>query len=268
MNPRSKYWAELNTTDFAQLDELSTVAVLPLGATEQHGPHLPLCVDTCIANALVSGALSILGPSAPVVVLPTLEVGLSTEHTSFAGTLSYPPELLLSVLAQMGKSVAQAGLQKMLLFNAHGGNSALMEVAARELRAKHGLMVYSTSWFNLPLDQEVMEMFTAEEHRFGIHGGAVETSLMMNLHPGRVRPEKFKHFESAQQLRAQKYPILGNGRSAKLAWLMEDYNAEGAAGDLSQASAEKGRLILASAAKQLSLLWQEISQLPMSEIKV
>jgi creatinine amidohydrolase len=268
MKFKPQHWSQMNTTDFAHLDASKTVALLPLGATEQHGPHLPLCVDTCIANALVSGAVSLLGPEFPVVVLPTLEVGLSTEHTSFAGTLTHSPELMLGLLAETGKRVAQAGVGKLLFFNAHGGNSALMEIAARELRALHGLMVFSTSWFNLPLDAEVMAMFTPEEHRFGIHGGAVETSLMLDLHPEWVRFEQFKHFVSQQQERSKTNPILGNGRSAKLGWLIEDYNPEGAAGDLAQASAEKGRRLRETAAKQLSLLLEEISALSLSELKL
>jgi len=257
----------MNTRDFASLDAASTVALLPLGATEQHGPHLPLCVDTCIANALVSGALSILGVSTPVLVLPTLEVGLSTEHTSFAGTLSHSPEQMLRLLAEIGKRVAESGVRKLLFFNAHGGNSALIEIAARELRALHGLMVYSSSWFNLPLDAEVMGMFSAEEHRFGIHGGAIETSLMLDLHPEWVRMDKFKHYRSQQLERSQKYPVLGHSGSAKMGWLMQDYNPEGAVGDLSQASAQKGRLLKETASKQLSLLIQEISALSLSELK-
>ena len=262
-----QFWSQMNTRDFASLDAASTVALLPLGATEQHGPHLPLCVDTCIANALVSGALSILGVSTPVLVLPTLEVGLSTEHTSFAGTLSHSPEQMLRLLAEIGKRVAESGVRKLLFFNAHGGNSALIEIAARELRALHGLMVYSSSWFNLPLDAEVMGMFSAEEHRFGIHGGAIETSLMLDLHPEWVRMDKFKHYRSQQLERSQKYPVLGHSGSAKMGWLMQDYNPEGAVGDLSQASAQKGRLLKETASKQLSLLIQENSALPLSELK-
>lgn len=266
MNLIPQYWSLMNTTDFAQLDATSTVALLPLGATEQHGPHLPLCVDTCIANAMVSAALSILGPTFPVLVLPTQATGLSTEHTSFAGTLSHSPEQMLRVLAELGAALCRAGLRKLLFFNAHGGNSGLMEVAARELRALHGLMVYSTSWFNLPLEESVMQRFTPEEHRFGVHGGALETSLMMHLHPEMVRVEKFKRFGSKQQLRSQVHPVLGNGRSAKMAWLIEDYNTEGAVGDLAQASAEKGRELLQTGSLQLSILLREISALSLNEI--
>ena len=137
----------MSSHDFAQLNPARAVAVLPLGATEQHGPHLPLNVDTVLVDGVVDAALTHLDKQDPVLVLPTQTVGLSTEHIAFAGTLTLSSQTVISQWCDLGASVARAGVKKLLLFNAHGGNVGLMDVVARELRAQHGLIVYSSSWY-------------------------------------------------------------------------------------------------------------------------
>ncbi len=264
----SHRWAELNTRDFAALDPARTVAVLPLGATEQHGPHLPLSVDTVLVDGVVNAALSHLAATDPVLVLPTQNLGLSTEHTAFAGTLHVSPQTLIQLWCDIGASVARAGVKKLLMFNAHGGNVGLMDVVARELRAQHGLIVYSSSWYNLPLDEGVMGQFSADEHRFGVHAGDMETSMMLALSPKRVNMAEAKNFASTSQDRAKLYAVLGNGKSAKLGWHMQDYNPQGAAGDASAATVAKGEALVASAGEQLALLLKELVALPLSTVRV
>jgi creatinine amidohydrolase len=263
----SHRWAELNTRDFAALDPARAVAVLPLGATEQHGPHLPLSVDTVLVDGVVNAALTHLAATDPVLVLPTQTLGLSTEHTAFAGTLHLSPQTLIQLWCDIGASVARAGVKKLLIFNAHGGNVGLMDVVARELRAQHGLIVYS-SWYNLPLDAHVMSQFSADEHRFGIHAGDIETSMMLALSPSRVNMAEAKNFASTSQERAKHYAVLGNGKSAKLGWHMQDYNPQGAAGDASAATAAKGEALVSSAGEQLALLLKELVALPLSTVRV
>jgi len=136
-------------------------------------------------------------------------------------------------------------------------------VVARELRQAHDLIVYSVSWFNLPLT-EANAQFDANEHRFGVHAGDVETSMMLALHAPLVRMAEAQDFGSASRQRAADYPILGNGKSAKLGWAMQDYNAQGAAGNAAAATAEKGRPLVAGAALQLALLLSEVVRLPLS----
>jgi len=264
----SHRWAELNTRDFAALDPARTVAVLPLGATEQHGPHLPLSVDTVLVDGVVNAALTHLAATDPVLVLPTQTLGLSTEHTAFAGTLHLSPQTLIQLWCDIGASVARAGVKKLLMFNAHGGNVGLMDVVARELRAQHGLIVYSSSWYNLPLDAAVMGQFSADEHRFGIHAGDIETSMMRALAPDRVNMAEAQNFASTSQDRAKHYPVLGNGKSAKLGWHMQDYNLQGAAGNAAAATAAKGEALVHSAGEQLALLLQELVALPLSTVRV
>ncbi len=270
----SRFWADLTTQDFARLissgEAAQTIAVLLVAATEQHGPHLPLCVDTALVDGVVAAALPKLAPALKVLFLPTQAVGLSPEHAAFPGTLTLKAETILRLWTDIGESVAAAGIKKLLIFNSHGGQVSVMDLVARDLRARLGLLVYSASWFNLPLldenGQDVSVLFSAEEHRFGIHGGAIETSMMLALKPALVDMTQARNFASTAQDRSQSLNILGNGRSAKLGWQMQDYNPAGAVGNASAASADKGRPLLDAAGRSLALLLAEMDGLPLSTL--
>ncbi|MDB5753261.1 MAG: creatininase [Ramlibacter sp.] len=263
----SRFWADLRTTDFAALDPERTVAVLPVGATEQHGPHLPLAVDQALVDGMIAQSLPYLPADLPVLVLPTQQVGYSPEHTAFAGTLTLSWNTVLASWIELGECVARSGVRKLLLFNSHGGQASLLDIAARELRTRCGLIVYGCSWWNLPLGDAVTGQFTPEEHRFGVHAGEIETSLMLALSPQRVRMDQAQDFASTSSERAGRYPVLGNGRSAKLGWAMQDYNGQGAAGNAAGASADKGRPVLEATGRQLALLLQEIAALPLATLR-
>lgn len=239
-----------------------TVAVLPVAATEQHGPHLPLNVDTTLVDGMVQAALPHLAPHEQVLFLPTQTVCLSNEHAAFAGTLTLRADTVLRVWADIGECVHRAGVNRLVLFNSHGGNVSLMDLVARDLRARLGMMVWHASWFNLPLGDEVTGLFPPEEHRFGIHGGDIETSLMLALKPEQVDMGQARHFHSQSEVRAARGGILGNGRSAKLGWQMQDYNPQGAVGNAADATADKGRALLAAAGLQLAALLHEVAALP------
>ncbi len=266
----SRYWADLTTRDFSALprapDIGAVVAVLPVGATEQHGPHLALSVDSDLVDAVVGAALPLLPAALPVLVLPTQKIGKSNEHARFPGTLTLRAETLIRVWTEIGDCVAATGVRKLLLFNAHGGQVALMDIVGRDLRTRHDLIVYHSNWYDLPLADEAMAPFGADERRFGVHGGDIETSMMLAIEPSRVDMEQAGNFASTSQQRARDYPILGNGRSARMAWQMQDYNVQGAAGNAAAATAAKGRALVASAATQLALLLAELSRLPLSTL--
>ena len=261
-HPPSPYWADLTTRDFAQLDLARTIAVLPVAATEQHGPHLPLSVDTDLVDGVVGAALPHLPPDVPVLFLPTLAVGLSPEHQRFAGTLTLSSHTVIQLWTEIGESVARAGVRKLVLFNSHGGQVSVMDIVARDLRARLDMLVYSVSWFNLPLPPDVQAQFSADEHRFGIHAGQIETAMMLALKPQRVDRAQLRDFSSASQLRSETFPILGNGRSAKLGWQMQDYNPAGAVGQAAQATAAQGQAVLAAAGRALAQLLDEVDRLP------
>ncbi|NUO73606.1 MAG: creatininase family protein [Frateuria sp.] len=270
MSLKSRFWADLTTRDFAQLRTggaiEEVVAVLPVAAIEQHGPHLPLSVDTDLVEGIVAAALPQLPEDLPVLFLPTQQVGRSIEHIRFPGTLTLSAETIIRLWTEIGESVARAGVRKLVLFNSHGGQVSVMDIVARDLRSRSELMVFSVNWFNLPLGEEVDGLFTQEENRFGIHAGDVETSMMLALRPESVDMEQAREFRSSSQDRAEQFEILGNGRSAKLGWQMQDYNPMGAAGDATRATADKGRAVVEAAGRQLALLLQEVAQVPLSTL--
>ncbi|MGI9219104.1 MAG: creatininase family protein [Hydrogenophaga sp.] len=266
MNAPTRHWSDLSTADFAALDRARAIAVLPVAATEQHGPHLPLSVDTDIVNGVVAAALPHLAPDLPALFLPTQTVGFSPEHTRFAGTLTLKAETLIRVWTELGECVAASGVKKLVLLNSHGGQVGALDLVARDLRARLGMLVYSVNWFGLPLldaqGQDVNARFSAEEHRFGIHAGEIETSMMLALRPQQVRMERAGYFRSTSQDRAERFATLGNGKSAKLGWMMQDYNPEGAVGHAAAATADKGHALLDAAGRALARLLAEIDQLP------
>ena len=266
MNTPCRFWADLTTTDFAALALDRTIAVLPVAATEQHGPHLPLSVDTDLVEGVVKASLPHLPADVSVLFLPTQTVGYSPEHARFAGTLTLKSETIVRLWTDIGESVAASGVRKLVLFNAHGGQVSVMDLVARDLRARLDMLVYSVSWFNLPLrdaqGQDVNALFSAQEHRFGVHAGEVETSMMRALKPDRVRMQAAQDFRSTSQDRAERFEILGNGRSAKLGWQMQDYNLQGAAGNAAAATPEKGQALLDAAGRALAALLVEVDRLP------
>jgi creatinine amidohydrolase len=270
MNLPSKFWADLSSRHFSQL-ALSpvidqTVAVLPVAAIEQHGPHLPVSVDTSLVNGVIEAALPHLPDSLPVLFMPTQQVGKSNEHIRYPGTLTLSAQTLISMWMELGACVARAGIKKLVLFNSHGGQVSVMDIVARDLRTEHDLMVFSSNWYSLPLGDEVMNLFTPAEHRFGIHAGDMETSMMLALREKYVDMTHAQYFQTQAEERAKKYPILGNGTTAKLGWQIQDYNPYGAAGDATLATAVKGHAVINAAGLQLARLLQEISSLPLSTL--
>lgn len=270
MTTRSRFWADLSTQDFARLLEsgqaAQTIAVLPVAAIEQHGPHLPVSVDTVLVDGVVAAALPQLAPDLQVLFLPTQAVGFSPEHARFPGTLTLKAETVLRLWTDIGESVAQAGIRKLVFFNSHGGQVSVMDLVARDLRARLDMLVYSVSWFNLPLmdaqGQDVNALFSAEEHRFGIHGGDIETSMMLALDPTRVDMAQARNFASKARARASQFEILGNGKSARLGWQTQDYHPAGAVGDAARATAAKGQALVDAAGLALARLLTEVDRLP------
>lgn len=268
-NP-SRYWAHWSTRDFAALRDAgqlaSTIAVLPVAAIEQHGPHLPLNVDTALVDGVVAATVPHLPTEVPALFLPTQAVGFSPEHALFPGTLTLKAETVIRLWTELGESVAATGVRKLVLLNAHGGQVGLLDIVARDLRARLGMLVYSINWFGLPLvgpaGEDVNALFSAHEHRFGIHAGEIETSMMLALAPGLVDMAQAQNFESTSEQRARDFPLLGNGKSAKLAWQMQDYNPAGAVGNAAAATADKGRAVLDAAGRALAQALTEIHQLP------
>lgn len=264
----SHFWADLSTRHFAQWAAHGTddmVAVLPVAAIEQHGPHLPTSVDTTLVNGVIAAALPHLSKTR-ALFLPTQQVGKSNEHLRFPGTLTLKAETLIALWTEIGESVQRAGIKKLVLLNSHGGQISVMDIVARDLRTRFDMLVFSTNWFTLPLGDEINAMFPAEEHRFGIHGGDMETSMMLALAPKTVDMSQARDFKSSSELRSKIYPILGNGVTAKMGWQTQDYNPSGACGNAAIATEEKGHALLQAAGQKLAQLLQEISVLPLTTL--
>ncbi len=271
----SFYWSDWSTQD---LDQLRTsgpindwVVVLPLAATEQHGPHLPLKVDSALVEGVVAASVHYLQDAAKVLFLPTQTIGFSPEHSAFAGTLTLKAETIIRLWTDIAESVAASGFKKLVLLNSHGGQVGFMDIVARDLRARLHMLVYSVNWFNLPLldadGNNIADMFGAHEQRFGVHAGDIETSMMLALDPAHVQMQHAQNFASTSEQRARDYAILGDGKTAKLAWQMQDYNAAGAVGNAAAATAEKGRTVIQAAGQSLAKLLAEVQQLPLNTLQ-
>jgi creatinine amidohydrolase len=198
-------WTELTTDDFRALDPERTIAILPIAAVEQHGPHLPVSTDTAISDGMMAEVFSRLPDDVSVLVLPTQAVGKSNEHLRSPGTLTFSAETALRISVEIGESVHRAGLRKLVMVTSHGDNIDLMAVAARELRVRLGMLVVHASWRRLGLPEN---LFDAREAAHGIHAGEIETSLMLHFRPELVRTEKLGDFTPVSVNMENEFAIL------------------------------------------------------------
>jgi creatinine amidohydrolase len=250
-------WTEIHWPDIAASDPSRWIAVLPLAATEQHGPHLPLGTDVMIAEAYLARVKELLPPSIPATFLPIQPVGISTEHIHYPGTLTLPTDVALKSWMALGESVARAGVRKLVVVTSHGGNSAAMTLVAQDLRAQHGLLVVTTSWSRFGVPEG---LFPAEELRHGIHGGAVETSIMLARYSETVRKDAIANFRSAGIAMEKDYRRLSTQRPAPFAWQAQDLHQSGAVGDATLASAANGEHLLDHGARAFCELLADVEK--------
>lgn len=248
--------AELaNKSQSGELDQ--AVAIIPLAAIEQHGPHLPLAVDAILNQAILAKACTLLPDHLPVFHVPMISVGMSLEHGSFSGTLSYHDQQLIDLIIQTALDVQKTGIQKILLWNSHGGNSPIMDLAAIRLRMQAKMAVVKTSWTRLT---DLSDIFPQDEIKFGIHGGASETSLMMYLAPEMVRQHQVQNFPSTGQSARDQGKMIGPGGPAAFAWASEDLNQSGAIGNAALATIAAGEKIFERSGKELAKLLIEFTK--------
>jgi creatinine amidohydrolase len=249
-------WTAIHWSAIDPAEAAGWIAVLPLAATEQHGPHLPLGTDVMIAEAYLAKVRELLPATSPATFLPVQPIGISTEHIDFPGTLTLPTEVALKSWLAIGESVARAGVRKLVIVTSHGGNSAAMTLVAQDLRASLGMLAVTTSWSRFGVPDG---LFGVDELQHGIHGGAVETSIMLARHPDLVRSEAIANFPSAGADMERRYRVLSTQRPAPLAWQAQDLNASGAVGDATQASAGKGERVIAHGAQAFCALLADIA---------
>ncbi|MFM7334932.1 MAG: creatininase family protein [Tabrizicola sp.] len=227
-------WADFRAPDFAAIDPMRTIAILPTAAVEQHGPHLPVGTDTIINTHLCR----LLAERAPadldLRILPVMAVGKSNEHLWAPGTLTLSTATALAAWTEIGLSVARAGVKKIVILNSHGGNADLISILARELRVQAGMLAVRLGWGAMGMPPG---LYSDQETRFGIHGGDMETSLLLYFRPDTVDMSAARDFRSS----AETAPIPPIGPVAQ-AWISSDLNPAGVVGEAHLATADKGRL--------------------------
>ncbi|WP_421725812.1 creatininase family protein [Bauldia sp.] len=237
----TRHWQDMTTRDFADGDTASWIAVLPVAAIEQHGPHLPVATDTAIAEGLIARSIAFLPDDLPVTFLPVQAVGKSNEHISSPGTLTSTWETTTKYWLDIGDSVHRAGVRKLIVVNAHGGNVPMVDIVARELRVRHDILVVATAWarFGQPVGTS-----EPEEDLYGIHGGDIETSMMLHLRPDLVRMEQATDFRSTQLDFIDEFDHLRGHGPVQFGWKAQDLNPHGTVGNAAAATAEKGKAVV------------------------
>jgi creatinine amidohydrolase len=251
----TRYWQDLPWPAFRDLPP-NTVAVLPVASIEQHGPHLPVAVDTTIGNGVIARTLAITPADLPVLVLPIQAVGNSVEHLRFPGTVTTRPETLIALVTDIGASVARAGVKRLVICNSHGGNVSVLDIAARRIRIENDILVVNTMWSRMGKPEALRDPV---EGAYGIHAGRDETSAMLALTPDLVRMDKAANFVSRWQGAANAAPALHPQAGSPLAWQAQDLQPAGAVGDASAATAEIGNQLLDYAAGNMLRLWQQVA---------
>ena len=258
-----RHWAELRSSEFAALDPASTIAILPVAATEQHGPHLPVMTDSAIAEGMISTVLARLPDDLAVLFLPVQAIGKSNEHLRSPGTLTCSAESLIRIWFEIGEGVHRAGLRKLVIVNSHGGNNEVIGIVARELRVRLDLLVATTQWRRFGLPAGMYSQFDATH---GIHAGDIETSLMLHFRPELVDMGKARLFPSRAAEMEKDYVHLRPAGTHAFGWIAQDLNPDGAVGDASLATAEKGRLTAEHQADAFIALLRDVARFPLERL--
>lgn len=251
--PPDRYFAYLSWTQIRDLpNKENTVLILPVGAIEQHGPHLPIAVDSAIATGVIGQALGQLDPAIPAYALPPLYYGKSNEHWHFPGTLTLSAQTLAAGITEVAEGLYRAGFRKLILANAHGGQPQVMEIVARDLHQRFEEFVVFP-WFIWRVPHRIKDMLTPREAAEGMHAGDAETSLLLALLPDRVQldlapcdyPELTKRSINPDGLTETLISLEG---ALPVAWMTRDISRSGVVGDATTASRGKGEAILAELA--------------------
>jgi len=259
----SRYWSDYTSEHFSRLPRERLIAVLPVGAVEQHGPHMPIATDHATIDGIVRATVPKLPDDLPVLFMPTSAYGKSNEHSRYPGTITLSAATLMALWTDIGASVAASGVKKFVLFNSHGGQMNLMDIVVRDLRERLGIMVVGASWYTLGLPQG---LFTDHEQVHGIHAGDIETSVMLALAPGTVRMEHARNFTSLTETMAAENRFLGITTRGKLGWQTQDLNPAGACGDATLATAAKGRAVVDYVSDRFIELLRDIDRFDLARL--
>jgi creatinine amidohydrolase len=259
-----RHWAEMTTKDFADSDTSKWVAALPVGAVEQHGPHLPVETDALINAGVVKRTIEILPDDVPATFLPMIAAGKSNEHIAYPGTLTFSAETLIRIWTELGESVARAGVRRLLIFNSHGGQPQVAEIVARDLRVRLGMLVAVISTYQLAKPP----LWPREELKYGIHAGGVETSIVKFLRGDLVREDEIRNFEPLQARVERDFPALAPDGRLIFAWQSQDLNPHGASGDARDSDPKRGGEVVELYAKRLVDVLSQMARFDISFMTV
>lgn len=260
---RKLHWFDLTSRDFAKLDPEKTVVVLPIAATEQHGPHLSVGTDSIIAQGMCDAVMRKLPAHLDALFLPVQTIGKSNEHLRASGTITLTAQTLISAWTEIGESVARAGLKKLVIVNSHGGNVEVQGIVARELRVRCQMLVAQTAWRRLGVPAG---LFSDIENNYGIHGGDFETSVMLHFAPDRVKMAEARDFVPNSIRYAREFKQLRVTGFTSIAWIAEDNHPEGVAGEAHLATAEKGRQAVEFQTDRFIELLEDVARFPLGNL--
>jgi creatinine amidohydrolase len=260
----TKFWAEMSWRDFAAADMSNVVAVLPVAAVEQHGPHLPVGVDMFVNEGYLARAASRIPREMPVLILPIQAIGKSNEHIAYPGTLTFSAETLVRAWTEIGESVARAGCRKLIFMNSHGGNVPIIDTVVRELRVRFRMLAVHAGWHRLGYPPD---LFSPVERAHGIHGGDAETSLMLAFRPKTVRMSEARDFASSAIAIEQEFRQLRVTQPIGFGWMASDLHELGAAGDAASATAAKGEACAENVAEAFLDLLRDVLAFDLSRLR-
>ena len=261
---RKRFWADMTWREFEAADMANVVAVLPIAAIEQHGPHLPVGVDTVIMEGYLKAAVERLPPDLNALFLPVQAIGKSNEHVAYPGTLTLSAGTVIRAWTEIGESVARAGCRKLVIVNSHGGNVAPMDIVARELRVRCNMLAVTCSWHRFGYPEG---MLGAHEAAFGIHAGDAETSLMLAFRPDTVKMAEARNFEPASAAIARDNKYLRATQPIAFGWMSQDLSPAGAMGDASAATLARGEAAAVHGAVAFVTLLQEVAAFDLARLK-
>ncbi|THK33951.1 creatininase family protein [Ensifer sp. MPMI2T] len=252
-----------NRVDLTPSERRQWIAVLPLGAHEQHGPHLPFETDRLIAEGIVRRVAAALPADLPVTFLPVEPVGYSVEHMDVAGTRTLAYDEAIGRWLGIAENLHRLGVRKFVMLNAHGGNSPLMTIVTTEARVRFGMLAVATSWTRFGQPEG---WISAEDKAIDIHGGDIETSVMLALHPDKVDMTRAARFPSRQSEFIARFTHLRAYGPHAFGWKMSDLNRQGVAGDACAATAARGEVLLAHAVKGIIELLEDVNAFDVDEL--
>ncbi|MEL7173631.1 MAG: creatininase family protein [Pseudomonadota bacterium] len=257
MSLPAHFWRDMPARAFGETGDW--IAVLPIAAIEQHGPHLPVGVDSFIAEAMVARVVALLAADdapPPATFLPVQQVCKSDEHLAYRGTLTVGWETAIRSWLEIGASVARAGVRKLVIVTSHGGNVAPMGVVARELRIAHDLLCVTCAWGS---GVGTADLLPAGEGAYGIHGGAAETGMMLAIRPDLVDMARAEDFRTLELENADRFERLRAHGAVATGWMAQDLHPAGTAGDARAGSAAMGEALMARYAAAFLALLRDVA---------